>query len=103
MKCINGFEMLLLSGGCMFEIEVENTTVYTKTVSNEEEQKIKEYIRSHEKELQFSSDEKKIIEAISNIGSGIDLYNDINETESFTSDIRWSEYEECSAEEILSR
>jgi len=87
----------------MFEIEVENTTVYTKTVSDEDEQKIKEYIRSHKKELQFKSDEEKIIEAISYIGSEIDLYEDVNETESYTSDIRWSEYEECSAEEILSR
>lgn len=87
----------------MFEIEVENTTIYTKTVSDEEEQKIKEYIRSHEKELQFKSDEEKIIEAISYIGSEINLYEDATESDSYTSDIRWSEYEECSAEEILGR
>lgn len=87
----------------MFEIEVENTVVYTATLSDEDEQKVKDYILKHEDELQFKTDQEKIIEAICKVGSDIDLYKDTNETESYISDIRWSEYEECSAEEILSR
>ena len=87
----------------MFEIEVENTVVYTATLSDEDEQKVKEYILDHKDELQFKSAQEKIIEAICKIGSDIDLYKNTKETESCTSDIRWSEYEECSAEEIINR
>lgn len=87
----------------MFEIEVENTVVYTATLSDADEQKVKKYILEHKDEMKFKSDQDKIIEAICKIGCGINLYKDTKETESYTSDIRWSEYEVCSAEEILSR
>lgn len=85
----------------MFEIEVENTVTYTSTISDEDEIKVKKYISEHKDELRFKSDQEKIIEAICRLGSDIDLYKDVKETESHTSDIRWSEYEERSAEEIL--
>lgn len=86
----------------MFEIEVEEVVVHTTTISDDDEQKIKEYIKNHPEDFEFMTEEQKIIKAISEMDD-IDLYKDSVDSDSYTNDVRWSEFEECSAEEILSR
>lgn len=45
------------------------------------------------------SNKEAIIEVVSELK--IDLFNDYVESDGYTNDIRWSEFEERSAEEIL--
>ncbi len=83
----------------MFEIEVDCVQVCTCKVSNEDEQKIKKFIKDNPEKFQFMSTKEAIIEAISLLD--VSLYDNYTETYSYTDDIRWSEYEKRSAEEIL--
>lgn len=83
----------------MFEIEAVGCTVYTCTISDEDEKKIKQYIKDHEEEMECMDDEEKIIKAIAECD--IDLYNNAVESDFWTDEIKWSEYEERTAEEIL--
>lgn len=83
----------------MFEIEVDCVQVCTCKISGENEQMIRNYINDNPEKFEFMSCQESIIEAISELK--IDLYNDYIESDSYTNDIRWSEYEERSAEEIL--
>lgn len=85
----------------MFEIEVDCVNVCTCTISDEDEQRIKDYIKNNPEKFEFMSCKEAIIEAVSELE--IDLYNDYVESDSYTNDIRWSEYEERSAEEILNK
>lgn len=84
----------------MFEIEAVGCTVYTCTISDEDEQKIKQYIKDHAEEMEFMSDKEKIIKAVSEC-DGIELYKDSVESDFWTEEIKWSEFEERSAEEII--
>lgn len=45
------------------------------------------------------SEENAIVKAISDLET--ELYKDYTESDSYTDDIRWSEYEKRSADEIL--
>ncbi len=83
----------------MFEIEVDYVQVCTCNISDVDEQRIKDYIKSNPEKFKFMSEKKAIIEAISELD--IDLFNDYVESDGYTNDIRWSGYEERSAEEIL--
>lgn len=83
----------------MFEIEVDYVQVCTCKISDENEQMIKNYINDNPEKFEFMSVEKAIIEAVSELD--IDLFNDYVESDGYTNDIRWSELEERSAEEIL--
>ncbi len=83
----------------MFEIEVDYMQVCTCKISDEDEQRIKDYIKSNPEKFEFMSEKNAIIEAISELE--IDLFNDYVESDGYTNDIRWSEFEERSAEEIL--
>ncbi len=85
----------------MFEIEVDRMQVCTCKISDENEQMIRNYINDNPEKFEFMSYQESIIEAISELK--IDLYNDYIESDSYTNDIRWSEYEEQSAEEILNK
>lgn len=85
----------------MFEIEVDCVQVCTCKISDEDEQRIKDYIKNNPEEFEFVSEKNAIIQAISDLE--IDLYNDYVESDSYTNDIRWSEFEERSAEEILNK
>lgn len=85
----------------MFEIEVDCVQVCTCKISDEGEQRIKDYIKNNPEEFEFMSEKNAIIQAISDLE--IDLYNDYVESDSYTNDIRWSEFEERSAEEILNK
>ena len=59
------------------------------------------YIKDNPEEFEFMSEENAIIQAISDLE--IELYKDYTESDTYTDDIRWSEYEERSVEEILNR
>lgn len=83
----------------MFKIEVDCVNVCTCTISDVDEQRIKDYIKSNPEKFKFMSDKEAIVEAVSELE--IDLYNDYVESDSYTNDIRWSEFEERSAKEIL--
>lgn len=85
----------------MFEIEVDYVQVCTCKISDEDEKRIRNYINDNSEKFEFMSCKESIIEAISELE--IDLYNDYVESDSYTNDIRWSEYEERSAEEILNK
>lgn len=85
----------------MFVMEVDCVQVCTCTISDEDEKRIREYIKCHPEEFEFTSEEESIIKAISILG--INLYEDYVESDGYTNDIRWSEFEERSAEEILNR
>lgn len=89
----------------MFRIEVIETVYHTATISDEDEKLIKAYIKDNIDDFEFMSDKGKIIEAINILSSDckIDLYNNTVESESCTDSIKWSEFEECSAEQILKR
>ncbi len=83
----------------MFEIEADYVQVCTCKVSDEDEQRIRNYIKSNPEKFEFLSEKKAIIKTISELE--INLFTDYVESDGYTNDIRWSEYEERSAEEIL--
>ena len=51
----------------MFEIEAHNMVTCTCKISDENEIKIREYIKKHPDEFQYCSDEEAIIIAIKNL------------------------------------
>ena len=85
----------------MFEIEVDRVQVCTCKISDEDEKRIRNYINDNPEKFEFMSCQESIMEAISELK--VDLYYDYIESDSYTNDIRWSEYEERSAEEILNK
>lgn len=84
----------------MFEIEVEEVLVHTATISDENEQKIRKYIKEHPEDMIGLSEKEMIFYAIGCIND-INLYEDTIVSDSYTSDIRWSDFEEQTAEEII--
>lgn len=83
----------------MFEIEAVGCTVYTCTISDEDEKKVLKYIKEHEEEMQFMDDKGKIIKAVQECD--INLYDDCVESDFWTEKVKWSECEERTAKEIL--
>ena len=63
----------------MFEIEVDYMQVCTCKISNEAEQRIKDYIKSNPEKFAFMSEKKAIIEAVTELE--IDLFNDSVESD----------------------
>lgn len=83
----------------MFKIEAHNMVICTCTISDEDEERIQGYIADNQSEFQYLSNREAIIKAICDLE--IELYNDYVESDSYTEDVVWSEFEERSAEEIL--
>lgn len=83
----------------MFEIEAHNMVICTCTISNEDETRIRQYIHNNPEKFQYKSDQEAIIQAIEDLK--IDLYDQYVESDSYTDNVVWSEFEERSAEEIL--
>lgn len=83
----------------MFEIEVDRIQVCTCRISDEDENKIKAYINNNPEKFDFMTNEEAIIKAVSELD--INLYNDYVESDGYTNDIRWSKFEDRSAEDIL--
>lgn len=87
----------------MFKVEAVATVYYTCSLSDEDGQKVLDYIRENPEEFRFMSDEKKILKAVKLLHRDckIELYNDSTESDFITEEIRWSEFEDRTAEEIL--
>lgn len=87
----------------MFCIEVEDIVTFTSTINNEDEQKIKDYIKNNPETFEFMSEKEAIIKAIEILSDDckLELYKDCVESDSQTSDIRWSEFEHRTAADIL--
>lgn len=84
-------------------IEVVGRTWYTVDLTDEEVKKIKHYIEEHKEELPSYDMKNNILWAIEELGSEIEFYSDgkYTETDFCTEEIKWSEYEEQTPEEIL--
>ena len=87
----------------MFKIEAVATVYYTCSLSEEDSQKVINYIKENPGKFDFMSDKDKIIRAVNILSSDceIELYDDAVENDFNTDEIKWSEFEERTAEEIL--
>lgn len=83
----------------MFEIEARNMVICSCKISDEDEQRIREYIFDNLEKFQYRADEEAIIQAVNELQ--IDLYKDYVESDSYTESIKWSSFEERSPEKIL--
>lgn len=86
-------------------IEVVGKTFYTVHLTNEDIEKIIKYIEDHKDNLPSFKMEKNICWAVNQLSSNceINLYSDgkANESDFYTDEINWSEFENRTAEEIL--
>lgn len=86
-------------------IEVEGRTIYTVELSDEDVDKVKQYIKEHEEDLPSFNMEDNIAHAVAQLHNEdqISFYDDGKATESdfFTEKVSWSEFEEREAEDIL--
>lgn len=87
----------------MFKVEAVATVYYTCSLSDEDGRKVLNYIKENPEEFEFMSDEEKIISAAEKLyeNDEIDLYQFSDESDFSTEEIKWSEFEEKIAEEIL--
>lgn len=87
------------------EIEVVGKTWYTVHLTDEDVEKVKKYIKDHPEDLPSFDADKNICWAVGILSSQceIELYSDgkATETDFNTDEIKWSEFEERKAEEIL--
>lgn len=86
------------------KVEAVATVYYTCSLSGEDSQKVLGYIKDNPEEFEFMSDKEKIVKATEMLyeEGEIDLYQFSDESDFSTEEIRWSEFEERTAEEILS-
>lgn len=86
-------------------IEVVGKTFYTVHLTNEDVEKVRKYIEDHKDNLPSFEMEKNICWAVDQLSFNceIDLYSDgkANESDFYTDEINWSEFEDRTAEEIL--
>ncbi len=87
----------------MFKVEAVATVYYTCSLSDEDGQKVLDYIKENPEEFEFMSDKEKIISAAEKLyeDGEIDLYQFSDESDFSTEEIRWSEFEDKTAEQIL--
>lgn len=89
----------------MLKVEAVAKVYYTCTLSDEDEKKILDYIKENPKEFEFISDKMKIIKAVEKLyeDAEVNIYEDSVESDFTTEEIKWSEFEERTADEILIR
>lgn len=87
----------------MLKVEAVGTIYYTCTLSDEDEEKVVRYIKDNPEEFKYMDDEEAIVEVVNILYSDgeIELYNKATESDYSTEEIRWSEFENRSGEEIL--
>lgn len=87
------------------DIEVIGMTWYTAHLSDEDVEKVKQWVENHKDDLPSFDPKENISKAVWNLYSKgeISLFDDDKCTESDfnTEEIRWSEYEEREPEEIF--
>ena len=87
----------------MLKVEAVGTIYYTCELSDEDEEKVVRYIKDNPAEFEFMDNEEAIVAAVDILymDGEIELYNNATESDYHTEEIKWSEFEERSAEEIL--
>ncbi len=87
----------------MFRVEAVATVYYTCSLSDEDGKKVLDYIKENPEKFEFMSDKKKILKAVESLHKDceIELYDDSTESDFCTEEIRWSEFENRTPEEIL--
>lgn len=87
-----------------FKIEAVATVHYTCWLSDEDSQKVMDYIKENPQEFELMTDKEKIIKAVEKLyeEDEISPYDSSDESDFSTEEFRWSEFEERTAEEILS-
>lgn len=87
----------------MLKVEVIGRICYTCELSDEDEKKVVDYIKDNPEEFEFMTEKESIVAAVDILynDNEIDLYGNATESDYSTEEINWSEFEECSAEEIL--
>ena len=87
----------------MLKVEVIGRICYTCELSDEDEKKVINYIKDNPEEFEFMDSEESITLAVNILyGDGkIELYKNAIESDYSTEEINWSEFEERSADEIL--
>ena len=87
----------------MLKVEVVVKVWNTCTLSDEDEEKVVNYIKNNPEEFEFMSKEKAITNAVKLLyyDDEIELYESFVESDCSTEEINWSKYEERDAEEIL--
>lgn len=88
------------------KLQVEATVVYTVTLTEEDMDLVKQYISDNcDKDMMDIFAKENILDAVNELlcDDRISLYDDGKAVESdfYTNDISWSNYEERSPEEIL--
>lgn len=84
-------------------VEAIGKIYYTCELSEEDEEKVVNYIKDNPDEFEYMDAEDAIIEAVRILWENheIDLYNSSTESDYSTDEINWSCFEERSGEEIL--
>lgn len=87
----------------MLKIETIATVTCTCELSDEEERQIIQYIKDNPNRFEFMDEEEQIILAINVLynENKLDLYDTYVESDFCTEEVRWSEFESRSAQEIL--
>lgn len=86
------------------EIEVVGKTWYTVHLTDDDVEKVKQYIKEHEEYFRHYFDMKeKISQAIWELQGNLNLFSNgkYEESDFCTEEINWSVYEERTPEEIL--
>ena len=89
----------------MLKIEAVATTWFTCNLTDEEEKKVVDYIKENPDEFEFMGKKDSISKAVEILyeNDEINLYDNATESDFSTDEIKWSEFEERTAEEILDR
>lgn len=89
----------------MLKIEAVATTWFTCNLTSEEEKKVVDYIKENPDEFEFMNKEDAIAKAVEILyeNDEINLYVNATEIDFSTEEIKWSEFEERTAEEILDK
>ncbi len=87
----------------MLKVEVVGTIYYTCELSDEDEEKVINYIKDNPEEFEFMDNKESIVAAVDILynDNKIELYDNVIESDYSTGYIDWSEFEDRSAEEIL--
>ena len=87
----------------MLKVEVVWRIYYTCELSDEDEEKVVNYIKDNPEEFEFMTEEEAILSAVDILynDSEIELYDNAIESDYHTEEVKWSEFEERSAEKIL--
>lgn len=88
----------------MFKIEAVATVYYTCSLSDEDGQEVLNYVKENPEEFEFMSEKDKILKAVEKLyqDSEVNVYDDSVESDFSTEEFRWSEFEDRTADEILS-